>query len=273
MSVYAIDFEYDGQRLSDYRYLICDFDYSSGAVSASSGSVISFNVVSRNGGKDNSLTSTSYDERIEVTFDICKDPDETDDRIITSEEYRQFMRWLNRREFLKLRFLGINEDGVNEDCYFNASFNIEKIKIHETLYGLRLNMTTDCAYGHGNEISKTLTFSSANSSQQIDDMSDESGYTLPKVVISCTNAGDLTITNTTFGLTTEIKNCVAGEVITIDSNLQTISTSQVSHKIQNDFNYEFPVIGNTYSDRSNTIKASIPCQITLTYSPAIKVSP
>ena len=35
--MYATDFEYDGQYLSDYKCIICNFDFSNGAVSASAG--------------------------------------------------------------------------------------------------------------------------------------------------------------------------------------------------------------------------------------------
>lgn len=38
--MYAKDFEYDGQSLSDYNCIVCDFDGSSGAVFASAGSSI-----------------------------------------------------------------------------------------------------------------------------------------------------------------------------------------------------------------------------------------
>lgn len=44
--MYALDFEYDGQYLSDYGFIICDFNSSSGADIVSAGSMITFNTVS-----------------------------------------------------------------------------------------------------------------------------------------------------------------------------------------------------------------------------------
>lgn len=48
----AIDFEYDNQYLSDYGFIICDFNFSSGANEVDAGSTITFNKISRHSGKD-----------------------------------------------------------------------------------------------------------------------------------------------------------------------------------------------------------------------------
>ena len=58
--MYAKDFEYDGQSLSDYNCIVCDFDGSSGAVFASAGSSIT-NQLKR---------SNIYKNRLENNADI-----------------------------------------------------------------------------------------------------------------------------------------------------------------------------------------------------------
>lgn len=97
----AIDFEYDNQYLSDYGFIICDFNFSSGANEVDAGSTITFNKISRHSGKRYGLSSTQYDECITTSFDICKNPDiyDPEDMEISNDEYRDIMRWLNRREF------------------------------------------------------------------------------------------------------------------------------------------------------------------------------
>ena len=50
MLMKALDFEYDGQLLSDYGFIICNFDYGSGATEVSSGATITFSKKSHNGG-------------------------------------------------------------------------------------------------------------------------------------------------------------------------------------------------------------------------------
>ena len=113
--MYTLDFEYDGQHLSDYGFIVCDFNEASGANTASAGSKITFKTVPKHKGKKVSLTSSQYDECAQATFDICKDPEryDVDERWITNDEYRDLMRWLNRNQFLK--FQVIIEDDRNAE--------------------------------------------------------------------------------------------------------------------------------------------------------------
>lgn len=273
--MYAIDFEYDGQYLSDYGLIICDFDYSTGMATASAGSKITFEKVSRNYGKTYSLASTRYDECVTTTFDICKNPDiyeEYEDRQISNDEYRDLMRWLNRREFLKFQVFD-EDDKERDTCYFNVSFNVEKIKINEVLYGLRLTLESDKPFGYGQEQYVQWNFSDTSISKILSDMSDEVGYVYPIVRIDCSANGTLSIYNELLECTTTIKNCSVGEIITLDGNTQIITSTYSSHDISNDFNYEFFKIGNTISNRNNRISVSIPCKIEIRYEPIIKDTP
>lgn len=272
--MYATDFEYDGQTLSSYGFIICDFDFSSGAVEVNAGSVITFNKVPMQKGKLHSLTSTQYDECITTTFDICKDPDafELEDRLIDNEEYRNITRWLNRREFLKFCVLDYNEID-NNLCYFNASFNVSKIKINENLYGIRLKMETDKPFAYGAERTHIFNFSGSNLSTIFSDDANEIGISYPILTITCSQSGDLSITNKDEGCTTTIKNCSENEVITLDGAAQVITTNLPGHDITDDFNYEFFRVANYYRHRNNTISVSAPCKIVMKYAPIIKDIP
>lgn len=268
--MYACDFEYDSQYLSDYGFVICSFGGISDFDTVSAGSKITFNKVSRHYGKRYSLTGTQYDECITATFDICKNPNINDigNMEISDNEYRELMRWLNRREFLKFALLKVSaEDG--EPCYFKVSFNVEKIKISEKLYGLRLNMESDKPFGYGYERVISLNFDK-NTSKILNDNSDEIGSIFPTVIIKCNQDGDITLHNDLENCTTAIKNCKAGEVITLHGDSQIITTSLIEHDICNDFNYEFFRIGNTYGNRNNKITVSLACNVTIRYSPVIK---
>lgn len=274
--MYALDFIYDGRLLSDYGFIVCNFDYSNGFETASIGSNITFNKVSQHSGRNFSLTSAVYGECITSTFDICKNPNffNGNERIITNEEYRQIVQWLNRREFLKFHLIDEgNSDFVNENCYYNASFNIEKIKLNEILYGLRLTMETDKPFGYGVETKLKLIFSTANSSKVMPIISDEYGHIYPDVTILCKKDGNITLKNLTEKCSTTIKNCKFGEVIHLYGEQQIIQTSLSSHDICNDFNYDFFRIGRTFSNANNTIAASIPCDVEIKYTPIIKDIP
>lgn len=272
--IQAIDFEYDGQYLSDYGFIICDFNFSNGANETSSASSITFNKVSQHQGKTYSLTSTQYNECITYSFDICKNPDlfEMEDMEITNEEYANIIRWLNRREFLD--FCMINDEDYGQDlCYYQASFNMSKIKIGDRLFGIRLTMETNKPFGYGQEQVAVLSFESDSMSKILYDMSAEIGTSYPTVIITCKSSGTLSVRNETENCNTVIKNCTAGEVITLHGNTHIIESSLASHDVCNDFNYDFFRIGNTINNRANKITVSIPCEITVKYFPIIKDTP
>lgn len=275
--MYAIDLNYDGMLLSDFGFIICDFDSSDGAIIADTGSTIEFNKVSYNFGKKWSLIDTKYNECIRTTFDICKNPDETDqsDMPISDVEYRDISRWLSRREFLKLYF--IYDDLNDRDFrYYNASFNLQKIKINEVLYGIRLTMETNSPFAYGEDVDFSVDISNTLSNYRIKNLSDEIGCMYPFIRVICNQSGDLVITNKLspddqeYICNTVIRNCSSGEVITMDGETGIITTSVNSHEIQNDFNYEFFEISSTLKNRYNFISSSISCTLNIHYSPIIK---
>ena len=267
------DFEYDSQFLSDYKFIICDFSGSTGVRVVDSQSKISFEKNSRNNGKIYDLVNSEYSEPYKKTFDICKDPDFFDmgEREITSDEYRDIVRWLNRKEFLNFRFVDCKDRQVNS-CHYKVSFNIQRIEIGSVLCGIRLNLEADSPYPYGDEVEFRLSFIDDISKPQIiEDKSDDIGSIYPDVEIICKEDGDLTITNELLNRHTVIKNCKTGEIISLTGNEQIIKTSYNSHKnFSNDFNYQFFQIGNYYNNRLNPISVTKKCELVIRYSPSIK---
>ncbi len=269
--MYALDFEYDNMCLSDFGFIICDFNSSSGANIVDAGSKITFSTVPQNKGTRHSLISTQYEECITAIFDICKNPDIYDNMEITNDEYLELVRWLNRKHFYKLHFIDDNHE--IEPCFYEASFNISKVKIGEILYGLELEMTTNKPFGYGLERKIVNSFTADKPSFIITDYSDEIGYIYPTLKIICHQNGNLMIRNELTDSSTYIQNCSTNEVITIDGLTHGITTSKSSHDIYNDFNYNYFKIGNKTNKRKNIITVDLPCTIEFTYSPIIKNSP
>lgn len=281
--MYATNFEYDGRKLSDFKFVVCDFNSSDGANNVSSGAKITFNTVPFSAGKRYGLTSIQYDECIEANFDICKDPDLWDDMEISDTEYRSLIKWLNRKKFLKFKV--IDDDKPNIDIrYYKASFNIEQIKIHEKLYGLSLTMTTNAPFGFGEEYNHEWTVTGGsysagtkatissiaedhssnvvnNAGFTIKDTSDEIGSIYPDITITCADSGTLAINNwrdlqnNGVGETIRlvIKNCTLGEVIKITGEQRIIKSympdtngvlKPFHEDIYDDFNFAFIDIAN-----------------------------
>lgn len=270
--MYALDFEYDGRLLSSFGYIICYFDGSNGLNIENTGFQITFNKVSRNHGRKNSLTTTQYDECMKTTFHICKNPDLFENLEITNDEYRELVRWLNRHEFLRFRIISELEGLNRVPCYFNASFNIGKIYIADILYGLELTAETDSPFGYGARYEREWTVPTGGRINMMD-ISDETGFTRPDITITCNGSGDLVMSNLTTGNTMKINNCVTGEIINVYGDRQIITTNQPSHKIYNDFNYEFLALSNTYGNIENEITFSLPCTVRIGYAPVIKDIP
>lgn len=108
-----------------------------------------------------------------------------------------------------------------------------------------------------------------NKKTSMNDISYEDGYIYPYTEITIVEDGDLNINNSIENRDTFIANCVAGEIITMD--YPVIQSSISSHKIPNDFNWNFLRIANTFDDSRNDLTVSLPCIIKIKYSPIVKV--
>ena len=258
------DFEYDGWTLRDKGFIVCKFG-SKGLETVSNGSNITFNTVSASRGERHELVSTEYGDCLSTTFQICKDTCNVDDKEISVSEMQDIMSWLNRKSFHKFRF--INDEYI--DIYFEGSFNVSKIEIDGRLCGFELNLITNRPFGLHNPIVVKIENTKANEVKKIYSSSDEEGHIYPSMEIVVNSNGNLEIYNEFENRTMRIANCKAGEVITV--NYPMIESSLSSHKIQNDFNWIFFRLAKTYQNGLNNISISLPCTITMTYTPIVKV--
>ena len=260
----AFDFEFDGINLSNFGFMICRFG-SEGLQTISNGSKITFNTVSTSHGAKYELTSTDYEGCLETTIQICKNICGSNDFEISLDELRVLSRWLNRKGFYKFKIL--SDEYI--DIYFEASFNINKIEIDGKLCGLELELKTNRPFALQEPRKIIIENIDYNGEKIIQDFSDIEGYIYPEVEITINENGNLTIYNEMENRITSINNCVAGEVIKM--NYPIIESSIPNREIQNDFNWNFFRIANTFRNKFNKIVISLPCTIKIVYSPTIKV--
>ena len=268
--MYATNFEYADEKLSDYGMIICKFDGASGFETVSSGSDITFNQIALNKGNRFFIGSSTYESAITTTIQICKNPcivDSQDEMVISTAELSAIQRWLCRKNQYN-KFKIYQED--YEHIYWNATFSAKQIELNGKVMGMELTLYTDAPFAYMDELSieedcsENLTF-------DIYDASDEEGYIYLDMKITIGQSGDFTLKNNLEdGRYLSIKNCTKGEIITINGKSHIISsTSHVD--LANDFNYCYPKIINSYADNKNTFTSNIPCKITLSYSPIRKV--
>lgn len=262
----AYDFEYDGVRLSDLGFIICKFD-SSDVDTIDNGSQITFNTVPTLNGMKHELTSSTYEDCLNTTFQICKnrcDSNQTD--TVSFDEMRNIMSWLNRKGFHKFRLLDDDYSGI----YFEASFNVSRIEVNGMVYGFELEMFTNRPFAVREPVSITIKNAVENGTNVIFNESDEEGCIYPDMEITIIDDGDFVMKNSFGDRTMRIANCKADEVIKISYPM--ISSSLDSHKIQNDFNWSFFRLENAFRNKRNEVTLSIPCVVKLTYSPIVKVT-
>lgn len=261
----AYDFSYDGKKLSDFGLILCRFDGANGIETVSDGCEITFNTVPTMGGTQNNLTSTQYEENLEITLQICKHSCTDGIQEITESQHRELTKWLNRKKFLKFKILDEN----HIDLYYEAIINISKIEINGKLVGLELEVRTNRPFSLKDPRIILIKNTNADGTYSLNDTSHEEGYIYPRTEITINQDGNLTIHNAIEDRNTYIANCKKDEVITLDYPI--IKSSVSSHDIQNDFNWNFFRVANTYENSRNDLTISIPCTIKIEYSPIVKV--
>lgn len=267
------DFEFAGEKLSDYGMMICKFD-SGGTETVSSGADITFNQIKPIGSNRFNLYSSTYDTALSATFQICKNPcrlKDQDEMELSLEEISAIQRWLCRKDGYK-RFK-LDKEGY-EHVYWNGTFGSKQIVLNDAIIGLELTLYTDAPFAFMDEVS-TEYECSAGTSFDLWDNSDETtdlnNSLRPDMEITILSDGEFRLHNLMDNKIMVIKNCKSNEVITIDGKNQLITSSFSSHNLSNDFNYFFPRIINNYNERCNTFTPNLNCKIKITYSPIRKV--
>lgn len=267
------DFEFDGERGSDYGLIVGSFDGGNGTETLSSGADIALHQAKPSRSDKFNLYGADYQSPFTYSFQAIKNPCASKGGIATlsPQELSSIQKWLCRKNGYKK--FKINEDSY-EALYWMASFSTRQVMLNGKTVGLELTLTADSPYAYAEPVS--LTFDcKKNEPFTIYDSSDEEGYLHPDMEITCLEESQspypFTLSNSQDNKIMQIDGCSRGEIITIDGKNLIIETSKPSHTLARDFNYFFPRIANTYQNSENTFTPNIDCSITFTYSPIRKV--
>lgn len=270
--MHLVDFEYNGETLSEHGLTICTFDSYDDSIDV--GNNITINSVKAPNSEKHISIATSYEDNLSVEFQVCSiscETGEVSELAITDEQLNELMRWLNRRGYYK--FVPIYDDESFQDVYYNGTFNVKPIKIGNSIVGLNLTLQTNAPYGFVEAPGKSFTFGDNDREFVFFDTSDEIGCQYCDVTIKCLEAGNLIISNSLDTANDVIVyNCTEGETIVLKGESKIIETSSESHKtIHNDFNYRYLRIKNTYEDNKNVFTSTLKCEVSIEYSPIRKV--
>lgn len=231
------------------------------------GSQLQFNMVKPIGSDKWRMYASSYSNYLTVTFQIGKISCDRGTEEVSVEEYREMMRWLNRKGFHDFTVVQTGYEFI----HYEGSFNVQPIQFGGRVYGMELTLTTNRPYGLGTPQNLSYLIEEEKGKFDIFDISDEIGHIYPDMIIQCHADGDLSLYNDIEDRTMLIKNCKAGEILNIFGEAKIITSTIPSHAVYNDFNYKFFRLANTETERENTITVSLPCQIDIVYVPVRKI--
>lgn len=269
--MYMIDFSYDEIYASEYNYMIVS---SSTSDEAKLGNDLYLKRVKSSDSSTWYSVASEYDKPFTCDIRVIKRPmcvSEVEyNDIIDEYELNEILRWLNRRTYHK--FKPVYENNEFSDVYYMGTFTtISAWMKGSDIVGLDLSFEANAPYGFQEPVSFTETVS-ANGTLTIEDTSDEIGWIYPEITIKVQSEGNLTISNSADpGHDCVINNCASGEVLTFHGSIKQLESSLDSHDtLFNDFSYDFPRIINTFTERTNTYTFSLPCEVSMTYSPVRK---
>lgn len=272
------DFTFAGKQLADFNCICCNFDGSSGTVEV--GSEIKLNQEKPSGSNVFNLYSTTYDEPFTLPLSICFNPCKTDIDYLTVTQARKIQKWLSQRN----KVFRINCEGF-EHLYWIGTFIVKQVMLNDVIIGFNLTFTANTPYALQDDLVINCDLSDSNRETEFEVSGDQFGYIDADYVITCKEAGNLTISsyyvdqeNGLLILDKQFKlaNCIMDEVITINGLSQIITSSVVGRQLGKDCNFLLPRLINTYQSDDEVVQNRIivnrACTIQITYSPTAMVS-
>lgn len=257
--MYCTDFEFDGELLSDHGFMICQFD---GNDNSWSGGEVTF-ITSKPPYQDRQDYYTySYDTPITITFSVCKNTCENDDRemYITQDDYSDMSRWLCRQD--GYHWLRFDQEGW-EDVFYNSYINITPYQINGRTLGFNITVTTDSPYAYSQEYKYNFNFDT-NNIFTFKNYSDAVGSIYVDATIIPKENGNIEFVsgNDEHHCLTKINNVGIGDEIRLNGNNDIL----VGITNPNNFNFVFPIVANSYKDRTTYFdNAGVNCDITIKF--------
>lgn len=230
-------FIFNGRSTDDFGIMCVEFSNESISKTYSSQSELSTEL--SGSGLTFSISSHKYSEPIK--FDVYfANKDGTD---FTLDKVEEISNWLCLRNTYKQ--LVICENG-HEDVIYNAIFINPKLIEFGRIIGVKFEVLTDSPFCKTNYKKYTFGDFSEESLIILYSNSVNGEYIYPLITMETITDGTIELRNTTDNPTRilEIRNCVAGEKITIDCNKPSISSSILDHDVYTDTNKKWARLVN-----------------------------
>lgn len=260
------NFMYDGISLNSFKngkYVMANFT-TGNVPTEGQRNIVQTSLFS---GKEQPFLYQNYSSTLSFIISIIKNPCMDDNIYFSVEDIEELKRWLCRPAPHIFRLI----NSQYNDIFWEGSFNLTEEVTGSNRIGVTITFVSTRPFALQNDVQFYGTTGNGDSIV-INDSSVEQGFLYPDMTIICLESGDLEIHNDFEDRTTIVKDCRTDEEITFSKYLQ-VSSSDETHDIYNDFNYQFFRICNNYNTNENVVTFSIPCRYSITYNPIRKVIP
>lgn len=259
--MFATDYLFDLQRLSDFGCMICSFD---GDLDTASGGDIEFNVVKAPNRDRYTFYGSQMESVLTWNFSICKNPclyNEYSELFFDQYEESMISNWMLKRD--GYHWLQFDQEGYEDISYNVQVTSMTPHQIDGKTIGFDLSVVSDCGYGFTNEIVKKFTINSSNS-YTLTLHTDMTEYVLPYIVIDGNGKFKINNENDTLQSATQFKNINDQIVMDSDNNIIT-----GINDFDEDFNWYFLRLVN--GDNKLTTDSSSDIEIEIIYREARRV--
>jgi len=253
--MYATDFLFDTNKLSDFGCMICSFD---GENQTATGGEIEFNVVKSPNKDRYNFYGSQFTNVLVWNFSICKNNCIDDNTYFDQYEESRLAEWLLKTD--GYRWLQFDQEGWEDICY-NVHIDMLPHQVGGRTVGFDLTVTSDCGYGFSQEMRKKFVLNSSTP-YNLFVTNDINMVSYP--CLSITGSGDFYISNDSDSMQNASNDC-ASEFTNIDGTIYVDSENDVILDIQtpNDFNWYFMRLVN--GNNKITTNSTSNLQIEMTY--------
>lgn len=259
------DFIFDGERLSSFGLMICNFGGDSN--DTWSGGDVTFTTIQSPNSDKFTYYASRFETPISFTFSICKNTCNIQNQknmYLSQREQSYLMRWLQKVD--GYHWMAFDQEGW-EDVWFNVQINPQPYYLFGNVVGYTLTCTADSPYGYSKLLQKNFTLNSGNTNNTITikNYSDIVGNIYPRVKLTALGNGTIRLKTGSKNnyRNTEIENVTTGTEIILDKETDLV----YGITNMNNFNYIFPILSNEYEDTDTSFvnMGEVGVQIEISY--------
>jgi hypothetical protein len=261
LDIYGQDIIIGNFRASDFNLMLGSLDYDDSAENEMGNDIaIAEQFIGRN--PVPVYLDYTYSEKLKPTITLIKNNcHDASDFELSEYEIRYVLRLITgQHDYLWMKII---TDDISEDNWYKVKvIRTALLKRGNKNIGLKIEMECDSQFGYSSIQTIRINENSYSSFNIFNNSDDIYTYLLPTTIITMHEAGNLEIKNSTEGWSTIITNLSVGEVITMDSEKQ-ILTSTVNHttSLINEFNLHWI----RFVDGMNNYQANLSCDITFNF--------